>query len=88
ATLASHAGLGLHTARFGHGPGHADAVRAWRQRVAALGGTVVLRRHAEDLATPADVWGPEPSGINVMRRVKAQLDPDRRCAPGRFVGGI
>ncbi len=87
ATLASHAGLGLHTARF-RSPGHADAVRAWRQRVAALGGTVVLRRHADDLGNSADVWGPEPSAISVMRRVKARLDPDRRCAPGRFVGGL
>ncbi len=87
ATLASHAGLGLHTARFPPGE-HAEAVRAWRCRVAALGGTVALRRHTRDLGSPADVWGPEPSAISVMRRVKARLDPDRRCAPGRFVGGI
>lgn len=87
ATLASHAGLGLHTARFSSAT-HAGAVRAWRERVAALGGTVVLRRHADGLSSPDDVWGPEPSAIRVMRRVKAALDPDRRCAPGRFVGGI
>jgi glycolate oxidase FAD binding subunit len=92
ATIASHAGLGLHTARF-RGPtepgdGHAEAVRAWRRRVAALGGTVVLRRHTKGLDKSEDVWGPNPSAISVMRRVKSQLDPDRRCAPGRFVGGI
>lgn len=89
ARLASHAGLGLHTARFSGAPAaQVEGVRAWRQRIAALGGTVVLRRHVEGLGSPADVFGPEPSAINVMRRVKAQLDPDRRCAPGRFVGGI
>ncbi|MGH8903109.1 MAG: FAD-binding oxidoreductase [Egibacteraceae bacterium] len=87
--LASHAGLGLHTARFSGAPAaQVKGVRAWRQRVAALGGTVVLRRHVEGLGSPADVFGPEPSAISVMRRMKAQLDPERRCAPGRFVGGI
>ena len=34
-----------------------------------------------------DVWGPV-SGLDLMRRVKEQFDPERRLAPGRFVGGI
>jgi glycolate oxidase FAD binding subunit len=34
-----------------------------------------------------DVWGPV-SGVDLMRRLKDQLDPDHRLAPGRFVGGI
>ncbi|MGH3656608.1 MAG: FAD-binding oxidoreductase [Micromonosporaceae bacterium] len=34
-----------------------------------------------------DVWGPV-NGLDLMRRVKAQFDPDSRFAPGRFVGGI
>ena len=34
-----------------------------------------------------DVWGPVP-GLELMRSVKARLDPGRLLAPGRFVGGI
>ena len=36
-----------------------------------------------------DPWGPIASGPHkLMTRVKDQFDPQRRLAPGRFVGGI
>jgi glycolate oxidase FAD binding subunit len=35
-----------------------------------------------------DVWGQATPAVAVMRRVKDELDPDHRLAPGRFVGGI
>jgi glycolate oxidase FAD binding subunit len=34
-----------------------------------------------------DVWGPV-GALDLMRSVKHQFDPERRLAPGRFVGGI
>jgi glycolate oxidase FAD binding subunit len=34
-----------------------------------------------------DVWGPV-EGLGLMKAVKAQFDPERLLAPGRFVGGI
>jgi glycolate oxidase FAD binding subunit len=85
-TLVSSAALGLHTAvlRGGDGHAHAAAFTAWRAAVAALGGTVTLRRRAWGSGEPVDAWGPPPSAAPVMRRVKAQFDPENRCAPGRF----
>ncbi len=94
AELSSHAGLGLHTARLrgGDAAAHARAVKAWRRDVTAAGGSVVLRRRVDGVDGLVDTWfddpGQAPSALAVMRRVKAQLDPDDRCAPGRFVGGI
>jgi glycolate oxidase FAD binding subunit len=40
-----------------------------------------------DVRAGIDVWGPA-GGLDLMRRVKATFDPQRRLAPGRFVGGI
>ena len=50
------------------------------------GSAVVLRAPTEVRAL-VDTWGPVPA-LELMRRVKAEFDPDHRLAPGRFVGGI
>ncbi|HSJ45959.1 MAG TPA: FAD-binding protein [Euzebyales bacterium] len=82
--------LGVLTARVagGDAAAHAGFVETWRGWLAADGGHAVVRRTADGVADVVDVWGPLPSAIGLMRRVKQQLDPDGRCAPGRFVGGI
>ena len=50
------------------------------------GGVVVLTA-PPPVREALDVWGPVP-GLDLMRRLKEQLDPGCRLAPGRFVGGI
>ncbi|MDX2230203.1 MAG: FAD-binding oxidoreductase [Leptolyngbyaceae cyanobacterium bins.349] len=35
-----------------------------------------------------DVWGYTGNGLEVMRQIKHQFDPDSRLSPHRFVGGI
>ena len=50
------------------------------------GGAVVVDAPIE-VKRAVDVWGPVP-GLDLMRRVKDQFDPEHRLAPGRFVGGI
>jgi glycolate oxidase FAD binding subunit len=86
ARLTSHAGLGLHTARLSDAPldSLAAVLGAWRSAVEALGGTVVIRRGVPCLAELVSTWGPAPSSVELMRRVKAALDPEGRMAPGRF----
>jgi glycolate oxidase FAD binding subunit len=72
--------------------GAAPAAAALEGARAALGplgnGAVVLAAAPAALRARADPWGPAPSALEVMRRLKAQLDPEGRLAPGRFVGGI
>jgi glycolate oxidase FAD binding subunit len=58
-----------------------------RRTAAEHGGNVVVLTAPPPVRDALDVWGPVP-GLDLMRRLKEQLDPDRRLAPGRFVGGI
>jgi len=57
-----------------------DAAPAWRGSVVVLAAPLPVR-------SEVDSWGPVP-GLDLMRRVKDQFDPDALLAPGRFVGGI
>jgi glycolate oxidase FAD binding subunit len=53
----------------------------------AAGGALVVLDGPAEVKAAVDTWGPVPA-IDLMRRVKEQFDPERRLAPGRFVGGI
>ncbi len=58
-----------------------------RKAGAQAGGALVVVDGAPEVKTGIDTWGPVPAQ-DLMRRVKEQFDPERRLAPGRFVGGI
>jgi glycolate oxidase FAD binding subunit len=58
-----------------------------RREAGTFGGSVVLLEALDGVRERVDPWGPV-SGIDLMRAVKAQFDPGRLLAPGRFVGGI
>jgi glycolate oxidase FAD binding subunit len=63
---------------------HIDRLRSY---ATGQGGAVVILRAPAGLRSLADAWG-QVAGLDLMRRVKAQFDPGRLLAPGRFVGGI
>ena len=64
----------------------AAAVTAAREAIPE--GSVVLHAAPPEVRDAVDVWGPPPAALPLMRAVKQRLDPGRRLAPGRFVGGI
>jgi glycolate oxidase FAD binding subunit len=66
----------------------ASALESARAVVAPGNGSAVLTAAPAALRALVDVWGPPPPAFQVMRRLKAEFDPDARLAPGRFVGGL
>jgi glycolate oxidase FAD binding subunit len=78
---------------YGALPADADvaAVGAVVDRLRAvcteLGGALVVLDGPAEVKAAVDTWGPVPA-IDLMQRVKERFDPERRLAPGRFVGGI
>ncbi|SDQ42393.1 FAD-binding oxidoreductase [Quadrisphaera sp. DSM 44207] len=65
----------------------AEVVARLRAACAEHGGACVVLEAPPEVEDAVDAWGPVP-GLDLMRRVKEQFDPERRLAPGRFVGGI
>ncbi|MFY3744714.1 FAD-binding oxidoreductase [Anaeromyxobacter sp. Red801] len=66
----------------------AVAIEAARGAVAAGHGSVVIADAPAALRARVDPWGAPPAGLEVMRRLKRELDPEHRLAPGRLPGGI
>jgi len=69
-------------------PSVASSIAAMRERLVARGGSLVVVKAPPELKRSVDAWGPAGDALGLMRRVKERFDPDRRLAPGRFVGGI
>jgi glycolate oxidase FAD binding subunit len=66
----------------------AAAIASARSFLAAGGGSLVLEEAPDGVRAHADPWGPPPAAFELMRALKARLDPEGRLNPGRFVGGI
>ena len=81
-------GLGFVTGEPRAAVDPAGAIASARMSLGAGGGSLVLEAAPESIRNRVDVWGAPPSAIGLMKSVKSRLDPTRRFAPGRFVGGI
>ena len=66
----------------------AVALREIQSAAARIAGGAIVERCPEDVKARIDVWGEQPSGMQIMRRLKRQFDPQNILNPGRFVGGL
>jgi glycolate oxidase FAD binding subunit len=88
---AAHAGVGVirGALRTGREPTEVAAVLTeWRTIAAAGGGHAALTWAPLAVKSQVPVWDDAGAAGRIMRRVKAQLDPDNVLSPGRFVAGI
>ena len=63
-------------------------ISQFQRAVAGIGGSAVVQLCPPEIKRDIDVWGGEPPGIETMRRLKKQYDPNNTMNPGRFVGGM
>ena len=87
AAVRGSAGTGVVYAAMDHPDDVPAALDRLRSVCARHQGSAVVVDAPVEVKRAVDVWGPVP-GIDLMRRVKDQFDPEHRLAPGRFVGGI
>jgi glycolate oxidase FAD binding subunit len=89
ARVVARVGLGLAwIALDDSGPDALTAAVAELRAALAPSPCVVLDA-PESVRAAVDPWGPvDPGQVDLMRRVKERFDPDGRCNPGLFVGGI
>ncbi len=66
-----------------------DIINRVRQCASRLGGVSAVQQCPPAVKRNIDVWGEDdPPGIEIMRRMKQQYDPNGIMNPGRFVGRI
>lgn len=63
-------------------------VATWREDLAAHGGALEWRNAPLERRKPQDVFGPEPTGLALMRALRRGLDPEGVYVTGRLAGGL
>jgi len=86
--LACSIGLGSVIARVRLADGGTRALALWQGRLLGLADQVTILAAPSAWKSGLDVWGREAEGIDVMRALKRQFDPQGVLNPGRFASGI
>jgi glycolate oxidase FAD binding subunit len=56
-----------------------------REKVEAVGGTLIMLSAPEDVMREVGAWGRRPETLGIMQRLKHAFDPNGVMNPGRFV---
>jgi glycolate oxidase FAD binding subunit len=94
AAVTAHAGSGVVRACYLLGPEAppmeivAGALEDLRRESEKAEGSLVLQAAPAALKAHLDAWGKPGEAFEVMRRLKADIDPQGLCNPGRFLGGL
>jgi glycolate oxidase FAD binding subunit len=92
--VTAHAGSGIVRACYVLGPEAppldtlAGALDELRREAQTAEGSLILQAAPAALKARLDAWGEPGDALRVMRRLKAEFDPQGLCNPGRFLGGI
>ena len=65
-----------------------EIIKGLREAAQRLGGYVIIEKCPLDIKPTLDVWGDSFEGMDIMRRIKQELDPARILNPGRYVGRL
>ena len=65
-----------------------EILRSSRQAVHRIGGSLIVERAPLEVKDIHDAWDYTGESIEIMRRLKAQYDPNGILNPNRFAGGI
>ena len=89
AAVLAQPGYGMMNAHwFGSDADLPDTVRGARDAVHRFGGSLIVERAPVDVKESMDVWDYEGGSLEVMKRLKAQYDPNGILNTNRFIGGI
>ena len=66
----------------------AERLRQIQSTAVSLGGDAIVESCPQAVKELIDVWGPAPSGMEIMRRINRHFDPKGLLNPGRFIGGL
>ena len=85
----SHPGYGMMGAHwFDADMNLGDSLRDARDAVHSVGGSLIVERAPLSVKAHFDMWDYNGESLEVMRRLKAQYDPNGILNPNRFAGGI
>ena len=65
-----------------------STIGAIREAAGGFSGHAVVERCPPEIKSGIDVWGESLEGLDIMRRLKRELDPAGTLNPGRFAGRI